>query len=97
MIAEQDWQSLNRYCGLKLKEDQKQPFYKALRVYALIELNKHQDADDLLTEIKPAKQQDPLVVKFLTLSLIKLGQETTCQQMLSQACLAHPTNLHLGE
>jgi len=56
-----------------------------LKAYALLEFEKPEECNELLYDIKPAKQTDPVIVKLLVLTLIKLGMNAECTKMLEHA------------
>jgi predicted Zn-dependent protease len=80
-----------------LKESSKHPFWSSLKAYGLLENGKVEDSQELMKEIKPTKQTDPIIVKFLTLTLIKLGKDAECTKMLEGACNEYPDRSDLAE
>lgn len=56
-----------------------------LKAYALMEFDKQEECIEMIQEIKPVKQNDPVIVKLLVLTLIKLGMNSETTLMLEYA------------
>ena len=68
-----------------------------LKAYALLEFGKPEECQDLLKEIKPIKMTDPVIVKLLVLTMIKLGMNAETTQMLENAQAKHETRIDINE
>jgi hypothetical protein len=68
-----------------------------LKAYALLEFSKPEECQDLLKEIKPVKMTDPVIVKLLVLTMIKLGMNAETTQMLENAQAKHETRIDINE
>ena len=60
----------------------KSAFFNTLKAYCLMKTGKHQDCQDLLVEIKPSRQQDPFVIKYLINIYTAFGQNAEATQLL---------------
>lgn len=68
-----------------------------MKAYALLEFGKSDECQGLLREIKPHKQTDPIIVKLLVLTMIKLGMNTEVTQMLENAQSKHENRVDINE
>ena len=58
---------------LGLAKNSKHPFYNTIKAYCLMKLGKHQECQDLLTEIKPHNQRDQHTVRYLVFIFTAFG------------------------
>ena len=80
-----------------LMKNPKSAFFNTLKAYCLMKTGKHQDCQDLLTEIKPSRQQDPFVIKYLINIYTAFGQNAEATQLLEGVQSIHGERQDLGE
>ena len=51
----------------------KSAFFNTLKAYCLMKTGKHADCQELVTEVKPSKQLDPYVIKYLIFIFTAFG------------------------
>ena len=68
-----------------------------LKAYALLEYDKKDECLSCLADISPTTMTDPVIVKLLVLTLIKLGMVAECTKMLEGSQAAHPTRVDVNE
>ena len=108
-VEHQEWQKITRFCGsskceihsltvsIELQVNGKHSFWLTLKAYALLEFDNAEEAESMMTDIKPVQQSDPVTVKLLVLTLVKLGRHSEVTQMLEHAKSVHPTRVDINE
>lgn len=68
-----------------------------MKAYALLEFDKADECISMLYDIRPTRQTDPVVVKLLVLTLVKLGMNSDCTKMLEHAQSVHTSRVDINE
>jgi len=82
---------------IELQVNGKHSFWLTLKAYALLEFDNAEEAESMIPDIKPVQQSDPVTVKLLVLTLVKLGRHSEVTQMLEHAKSVHPTRVDINE
>ena len=62
-----------------------------MKAYALMKTGEQQQCIDLLVEVKPMKQTDPVILKYIILIYVAYGLNGDCTKMLE-----HVKEMHAG-
>ena len=82
---------------LEINEGSRSAFWVAFKAFALSKSDKQQECLDLMLEIKPLKQTDPVIVKFLVLIFTGYGMNSECTKMLEGAQAVHQQRIDINE
>jgi len=68
------------FLGLNLEA--KNEFFKTMKAYAFMKTGEQQQCIDLLIEVQPMKQTDPMILKLIILIYVAYGLNADCTEML---------------
>ena len=63
-----------------------------MKAYAFMKTGEQQQCIDLLIDIKPIKQTDPLILKYIIMIYVAYGLNAECTKMLENVKEMHASN-----
>ena len=68
--------------SLGLNVEANNEFFKTMKVYAFMKTGEQQQCIDLIIEVQPIKQTEPIILKFIILISVAYGLNAVCTKML---------------
>jgi hypothetical protein len=72
-------------------------FFNVLKAYCLMQTGKIAECEDMLKDIKPARQQDPYVVLYLVYIYTAFSQSDEATKLLESVQMIYGEREDLGE